>query len=301
MKQIAILSGKGGSGKTSICAALIDLISQNHSLSMVDADVDTANLNLLIPCTEQTEQSFQGGKKAIIAQESCIRCGICLKYCRFHAVHRTLDDSGLNPRFSIDLLACEGCAVCAQQCPSSAISMHPTQDGVWYRSSSEYGECFHAHLFAGHENSGKLVSTIISAARRYVQNSAVDLILVDGPPGIGCPVIAVCNQSDLALIVTEPTPSGIHDMQRILDTIRYFDLPAFLIINKFDLHLQNTEQILEQCEREDVPVLGQTPFDPQFNEAILHAQPITRYAADSPSNQAIHAIWQQLKSQVLNS
>lgn len=298
MKQIAVLSGKGGSGKTSLSAALIDLVAQEHSIVMVDADVDASNLDLLISCKQQTRQDFWGGQKAVIDQDNCIQCGDCLTHCRFHAVRNIQDDSESILHFTIDPYLCEGCAVCAQQCPASAISMHSTRDGEWYRSQSEYGVCFHAHLFAGHENSGKLVSTIISAARQYVQTSAIEITIVDGPPGIGCPVIAVCNQSDLAVIVTEPTPSGIHDMQRILDTTRHFNLPAYVVINKSDLHPQNTEHILEICQRDAIPVLGQIPFDPQFNQAVIHAQPITRYAPDSPSSAAVRAIWQNLKKQL---
>jgi len=298
MKQIAILSGKGGSGKTSLSAALIDLINQEYSLVMIDADVDASNLDLLISCKQQTRQDFWGGQKAVIDQENCIQCGDCLEHCRFYAVRETQADPGSSTRFSIDPYLCEGCAVCAQQCPVSAISMHPTRDGVWYQSQSAYGMCFHAHLFAGHENSGKLVSTIISAARQYTQINTIDFTLVDGPPGIGCPVIAVCNQSDLAVIVTEPTPSGIHDMKRILDTTRHFHIPAYVVINKSDLHLQNTEQIIKICQRDTIPVLGRIPFDPQFNQAVLHAQPITRYAASSPSSSAVREIWQKLKIQM---
>ena len=299
MIQISILSGKGGSGKTSVSAALIDLIAREYPLTLVDADVDASNLDLLIPCELQTQHEFIAGQVAKIDEKRCIQCGICETVCRFHAIDQNQDPSHPNIKLIVNPLQCEGCAVCAQQCPQTAITMSAQQDGVWYQSKSKHGIFFHAHLFAGHENSGKLVSTIISAARAYAQSNASSIILVDGPPGIGCPVIAACNQSDLAVIVTEPTPSGIHDMQRILDTIYHFKLPAFIVINKSDLHPQNTQKIMGVCRQRDVPILGEIPFDPQFNQAMIHAQPITQFAPQSDSSKSIENIWHNLKEQIV--
>lgn len=298
MIQISILSGKGGSGKTSVSAALIDLIAQECLLTLVDADVDASNLDLLIPPAIQNEYDFFGGQAAEIDNDQCIHCGVCEHVCRFHAIKQDQSSSSLNPILSVDPLLCEGCAVCAQQCPQAAITMRVQKDGVWYRSHSEFGIFFHAHLFAGHENSGKLVSTIISAAREHASSNANRIILVDGPPGIGCPVIAACNQSDFAIIVAEPTLSGIHDMQRMLDTTRHFNLPAFIVINKFDLLNQNTETILEICRQGDIHVLGKIPFDPQFNQAMIHAQPITRFSPSSLSSESIQQIWHNIKDQL---
>ena len=298
MIQISILSGKGGSGKTSICAALIDLIAQEYPLTLVDADVDASNLDLIIPCKKQIQHDFTAGQIARIEKEQCIQCGICETICRFHAIEQKQGPFDLNTILCVNPLLCEGCAVCAQQCPQAAITMCTQQDGVWYQSQSEHGTFFHAHLFAGHENSGKLVSTIISAAHQHAQSSTSRIILVDGPPGIGCPVIAACNQSDLIIIVTEPTPSGIYDMQRMLDTTSNFKIPAFIIINKSDLHPHNTMKIVEVCRQRNIHVLGEIPFDPQFNQAMIHAQPITQFSPRSLSSESIQKIWHNLKEQI---
>ncbi len=293
--QISILSGKGGSGKTSLTAALITLMAKEHPLILVDADVDASNLDLIIPSDKQNEYDFLAGKVAQIDPDNCIACGICENVCRFGAVEY---DAQAEQPYHIDPMHCEGCAVCAHECPQEAIALISRQDGVWFHSTSPYGNFFHAHLYAGHENSGKLVATILTAAHEHAENDDKRLIIVDGPPGIGCPVIATCTQTDAAIIVTEPTPSGIHDMLRILDTTQHFKKPSYVIINKADLHPENAHQIEDVCQQRQVPVLGSIPFDPQFNKAMVQAQPITTYAPESLSSQSIVKIWHNLQQEL---
>lgn len=297
--QIAVFSGKGGSGKTSFSAALIPLIKQQYDLVLVDADVDASNLHLVIPHVEQIRTAFWGGKKALIDPQRCIQCGLCEKLCHFHAIQSFSDASSSSTLFTVDALRCEGCTLCALQCPAQAIQMEPQQDGWWYCSHTEFGPFFHAHLFPGHENSGKLVTTIIDQARSVVDGKQT-ILVVDGPPGIGCPVIAASTQSDIAVLVIEPTLSGIHDMQRIADTTRHFHIPSYVVLNKADLDENNAATILEICARSGIPVLGNIPFDETFTEAMLHAQPLTQYAPDSPSSKAVLNIWHNLE-QVLKS
>jgi len=296
--QIAVFSGKGGAGKTSFSAALVPLIAHEHDLVLVDADVDASNLHLVISHSMQTRTAFLGGKKAQIEQDACTQCGLCEKLCRFHAIHKQSAEVNSPLQFNVNTMQCEGCNLCAFQCPSHAIYMEPKQDGWWFASRSDFGAFYHAHLFPGHENSGKLVSTIISMARSTAENAHHSILLVDGPPGIGCPVIAASNQSDIAIIVTEPTLSGIHDMQRILDTTHHFQIPSFVVLNKADLDESNAARVHAICDESDIPVLGSIPFDPAFTQAMLHAQPITLYTPNSPSSIAIQKIWHNLNQTI---
>ncbi len=297
--QIAILSGKGGSGKTSFSAALAPLITSRHNLVLVDADVDASNLHLVISHSVQTRTAFWGGKKTVIDQNLCTQCGLCENICHFHAIQSQSGEGKSSTLFTVNPMQCEGCTLCALQCPTQAIHMEPHQDGWWYFSQTKFGDFFHAHLFPGHENSGKLVSTIIDQARSSVGGDHT-ILLVDGPPGIGCPVIAASTQSDIAVLVIEPTLSGIHDMQRIADTTRHFHIPSYVVLNKADLDENNAATILEICARSGIPVLGNIPFDETFTEAMLHAQPLTQYAPDSLSSKAVQKIWHNLE-QVLKS
>lgn len=234
MKQVVILSGKGGTGKTTVAAALAHLASQDSSIVLVDADVDAANLELVLDPKELQRHEFEGGKLACIDAELCTACDRCAEVCRFDAVIPG------EKSYAIDAPACEGCASCFYQCPVEAIHMEQQIAGRWFRSDTQYGPLFHAHLFAGQENSGKLVTLVKAKARRLAMDVDAGLLIVDGPPGIGCPVIAACTGADLALLVVEPTVSGVHDLERILATSEHFGVPASVLINKADLNLKHS-------------------------------------------------------------
>lgn len=297
--QISVFSGKGGTGKTSITAALIPLISRDFPVVIVDADVDASNLHLSIPYVQKENHPFTGGEKGVINDASCQRCGLCVNACRFDAIRENISTTSPKmQRYMIDPFLCEGCAVCESVCPHQAIQMQAVQDGFWYESKSENKPFFHAHLFPGHENSGKLVSTIIAAAHQSIENDPNTIILVDGPPGIGCPVISTCNQTDIAILVAEPTLSGIHDVLRMLATTSHFHIPSFLILNKADLNQENAVALRNLSQAKDIIFLGEIAFDTLFTQAQLAAQPLTSYAPHSKSSQAIRKIWHNLKQYV---
>ncbi len=269
MKQIVVLSGKGGTGKTTVAAALAHLASREARIAMVDADVDAANLELLLSPQKRETHEFVGGKVAAIDRELCTDCGSCVEVCRFEAIQR--DGRGLQ----VDPIACEGCASCFYRCPSEAIKMEDAVSGLWFRSDTRFGPLFHAHLFPAAENSGKLVTQLKQRARELVEEENRDYLIVDGPPGIGCPVIAACSGSDLALLVTEPTAAGVHDLQRILATVRHFRVPAAVAINKCDLNIARRREIQGFCDAEDIPVAAQIPFDTDVTRAMVHGRVVT--------------------------
>jgi len=291
MKQLVILSGKGGSGKTSVTAAFAHLATIDHyavSTVLADADVDAANLELLLAPQIEEEQDFWGGQIAEIDQETCIRCGDCVQVCRFDAIYEEEGD------FWIDPIACDGCASCVYQCPVEAISMHEQIVGKWYQSHSNYGPLFHAALRPAQENSGKLVTLVKQRARLMALEEDRQLVLVDGPPGIGCPVISAASGAHLALIVAEPTSSGVHDMQRVLETTDHFGVPALVCINKADLYPEGAEEIEAYCHENGIQVVGKIPFDPVVTEAMVQGKPITVYRPDSDASRAIKDIWLQV-------
>jgi MinD superfamily P-loop ATPase len=289
MKQLVILSGKGGTGKTSLAAAFAHLAREGPCrvrLVLADADVDAPNLDLVLEPRRLEEHDFVGGSIAEIVGEICDACGLCGDVCRFEAI---LEEDG---RFEIDPLACEGCGACFHECPAQAIRMQPQVAGHWYRSESRYGPLIHAALFPAHENSGKLVTLVKQQARLLALDGGYLGLLVDGPPGIGCPVISAAAGADLALIVTEPTVAGIHDMERILETTEHFRVPAQVCINKADLYPAGIDQILDACRRKGIAVAGCIPFDEAVTEAMVRGEPVTVYSPGAPASQAISQVWQ---------
>lgn len=285
MKQLVIVSGKGGTGKTSIAAGLAQLAAHTHKLVMADVDVDAANMDLILSPKLVQTRDFLGGKIAKIDATLCISCGICKEVCRFEAV---VDE----PHYQIDPIACEGCAACYYQCPVQAIEMEQQTAGIWSVSDTAFGRLYHAHLYAGQENSGKLVTLVKSKARLFAEDSNADFLLVDGPPGIGCPVIAAVSGADLVLIVTEPSVAGAHDMERILALAHHFNIPAIVIINKADLNTEQTEGIKAYCAANSVTIVGEIPYDDAVTEYMVRG--LTMSHGDGQLKDALRQTWMRI-------
>lgn len=291
MKQLVILSGKGGTGKTSLAAAFAHLAHDGHfplKAVLADADVDAANMELVLRPERLETHDFTGGSVAVIDPQLCQSCGMCEQVCRFDAVLPAMD------AYLVDPIACDGCAACVYQCPENAIRMEPQTAGRWYISESRYGQLFHADLYPAQENSGKLVTLVKQNARLYAMDHDLPLVIVDGPPGIGCPVIAASAGADLALIVTEPSAAGMHDLERILKTTEHFRIPALVIINKADIFAEGAAQIETVCTEKGIQVIGHIPFDPAVTEAMVNGEPVTVYQPAGPASQAMQAAWQMV-------
>lgn len=297
MKQLVILSGKGGTGKTSVAAAFAHLAAEGEppvAAVLADADVDASNLELVLnPRALETHQ-FIGGSVASIDPELCEGCGRCYEVCRFDAV---LPPSGAGP-YTVDPIACEGCAACVYQCPEQAIAMSPQVAGLWFRSDSRYGALFHAALLPAQENSGKLVTLVKQQARLLALDEGAAALIVDGPPGIGCPVISAASGADLALIVAEPTSAGIHDLSRVVQTTAHFRVPVIVCINKADIYPAGTEQIESYCRENGIGMAGHLPFDPLVTDAMVRGEPITAYRPDSPAALALRTLWERVAARL---
>lgn len=261
-KQVVIVSGKGGTGKTIISAAFC-AIAKNKVI--VDADVDAADLFLLLNPINKEIHKFSGGYKAVIDQSTCSRCGNCSSNCRFDAI---------NKNFMVDEILCEGCGLCAKICPSNAIKMHPSDSGEWYISETKHGTFVHAKLGIAEENSGKLVSLIKHKAAEIANKNSCEWIIIDGPPGIGCPTIATLGNSYCIVIVTEPTLSGLHDAKRVAELAKHFNLPVKFIINKYDLNQLMTEEIEKYCDINQIEVIGKIIFDINVVQTIIDGQTV---------------------------
>lgn len=264
-KQIVIVSGKGGTGKTVISAAFAN-IAKNKVI--VDADVDAADLFLLLNPINKETHKFSGGYKAVIDSSLCNQCANCYSYCRFEAIKKNTN------RFTIDEILCEGCGICAKICQNNAINMYLTESGEWYVSETKQGIFIHAKLGIAEENSGKLVSLIKNKAVEIAKEKNCDWIIIDGPPGIGCPAIATIGNSDCAIVITEPTLSGLHDSNRIIELIKYFAIPIKLIINKYDLNLEMTAKIEEFCRAAQIEIIGKLMFDKNVVQSIIDGQSV---------------------------
>ena len=281
MKQITVISGKGGTGKTVLTASFAALA---HNACFVDCDVDAADLHLLLNPKVREKHIFRSGKTARIDKTICSECGECVDVCRFSAI---------NEDFEVDGISCEGCAICSVVCPSKAIIMEDNLSGEWYVSDTKYGPFVHARLGIAEENSGKLVTTVRKAAQEIADRERLDYVINDGPPGIGCPVIASLSGVDLALIVTEPTLAGIHDMERIADLAIHFSIPVEVVINKYDINLKNTGSIEEICSRRKIRIAAQLPFSETFTKAMVRGVPVPKYCRDEITEQ-IAVLWQNI-------
>jgi len=280
MKEVVVLSGKGGTGKTSIVGSFAAL-EKNKVLA--DCDVDAADLHLLLQPTIREEHEFWSGQVAAIDEEKCTRCGLCEELCRFDAIRD----------FQVDAVSCEGCGFCSHICPAEAITMKENLAGRWSVSDTRYGPLVHARLGIAQENSGKLVATVRKQAREIAENLGSDYIIGDGPPGIGCPVISSLSGADLALLVTEPTLSGQHDLERVLGVCNHFKVPVIVCINKYDINEENSHQIEGSCLSQGVEVAARIPFDNAVTEAMVQGVPLVEYSRNGISQQ-IEILWDRI-------
>jgi len=286
MKEVVVLSGKGGTGKTTIVGSLAALAERKV---LADCDVDAADLYLLLgPAHKQTNE-FWSGQVAHVDADKCNQCGLCQDLCRFDAIHE----------FRVEEVSCEGCGLCSQVCPTEAISMKETMAGHWYVSDTRYGPLVHARLGIAQENSGKLVAVVRQEAKRLAREQALDYIISDGPPGIGCPVISSLSGAGLALLVTEPSLSGMHDLDRVLGVCRHFGVPAAVCINKYDLNEENTARIERQCLSQGVQIVGRVPFDNVVTESIVQGVPVVEYSDDDVARE-IKQMWRRLAVMLAN-
>jgi MinD superfamily P-loop ATPase len=282
MKELVVISGKGGTGKTSILAAFASLIKNKV---LCDADVDAADLHLIMDPQIIERHDFQSGHTAIINQDKCTRCGLCRDLCRWDAVSED---------FVVDPIACEGCGVCHYLCPEAAIDFPLNTCGEWFISNTRFGPMAHATLGIAEENSGKLVTLIRQEGKKLAEEKNLDLLLTDGPPGIGCPVIASLGGSTAVLIVAEPTVSGRHDMERVSELAAFFRVPAMVCVNKFDLNPAETQGIEDFARQKNIRVMGRIPFDPVFTRAMVQGQTIFEYNPHSGGAGATKKIWEDL-------
>ena len=279
MKQIVIISGKGGTGKTVLTASFAAIAEKKV---MADCDVDAADLHLLLAPDVKERHLFKSGKTAVINDDICTACGKCRELCRFDAISED---------FIVDPVLCEGCAFCSFTCPEGAIKMEENTTGEWFISSTRFGPMVHARLGIAEENSGKLVSLVRKKSREIAERENLDWVIVDGSPGIGCPVIASISGVDTALVVTEPTISGLHDADRVIQVAKHFNIPVKMVINKYDLNLDMTRNIEDYCVRNRIDVLGKIGFDEQVIRAMVEGKTIVEYA-DNDTTEAIRTIWE---------
>jgi MinD superfamily P-loop ATPase len=281
MKEVVVLSGKGGTGKTSIVGSFAALADNKV---LVDCDVDAADLQLLLSPSVKQESEFWSGQVAHIDEDKCTQCGLCQDLCRFGAIRD----------FRVDPVSCEGCGFCSHICPVEAITMEENMSGHWFISDAKYGPLVHARLGIAQENSGKLVAVVRQQAKQLAEKGRLDYTISDGPPGIGCPVISSLSGANLALLVTEPTLSAMHDLERVLGVCRHFGVPALVCINKYDLNEDNTCQIEKYCLDQGVEVAARIPFDNAVTEAIVHGLPVVEYSQGKVA-QEIQSLWQRIK------
>ena len=288
MKELVILSGKGGTGKTSVTAAFARLAKQPV---IADCDVDAADLALVLSPVRRETHRFQSGHLASIMTEVCCNCGVCLPECRFDAIMPPSTEHG-HDTYWIDETACEGCGVCLESCPMDVIEFNERTCGQWMISDTPYGPLIHAELGVAAENSGKLVSTVRQAARRIADENNASLILVDGPPGVGCPVIASLTGATDVLLITEPTLSGAHDLKRALALTKHFGLPASVCVNKWDINSRVTEQIEKEAATAGASIAGRIRYDPSVTKAQIAACSVIDL--DCPSSADIQCLWTNL-------
>jgi MinD superfamily P-loop ATPase len=282
MKELVVISGKGGTGKTSLMAAFASLVEKKV---LCDADVDAADLHLITDPEIIERHDFEAGHRATIDISRCTECGLCRDLCRWDAI---------SEGYNVNPIRCEGCGVCVYFCPEKAVDFPLNTCGEWYASDTRFGPMVHAMLGIAEENSGKLVTLVRQEAKKLADARDLDLILTDGPPGVGCPVIASIGGANAVLIVTEPTVSGKHDLERVAQLAHHFNVPAMVCVNKFDLNPDSTREIEVLVEDKGLHFLGQIPFDPIFTKAMVQGQTIFEYNGNSEAGQVIKQVWRKI-------
>lgn len=287
VKELVVISGKGGTGKTSIAASIISIASNSIKLVAADCDVDASTLHVLLNPRIKHEEKFSGSKVAEINRSECIRCRCCQAVCEFNAIED----------FRVNVFSCEGCGVCRLFCPVNAISLKDRESGFLFISETKYGPMCHARLLPGEANSGKLVSLVKQRAKMVAEEEKRDLIVVDGPPGIGCPVISSIAGANLLLAVAEPTLSGLHDLMRAIGLARFFKMTkVFVAINMWDINAEVSAKIVEACRNEGVEVLAKIPFDRRVIEAVVNRAPAVEYDPKSAFSVEVKHLWDSLAS-----
>jgi MinD superfamily P-loop ATPase len=290
MKEIVVISGKGGTGKTTLTASFTCL--EGSHLLLADCDVDAADMHLLMEPQIRKREDFYSGQLAHISQERCTQCGKCAEICRFGAINL------IDGVYSVDPLDCEGCGYCARICPSEAISNENLKAGEWFLSSIKTGGMMvHARLGIGAENSGKLVAKVKKEARERARLNGNGMIIIDGPPGIGCPVISSITGSDFAVLITESTLSGLHDLKRAYELVKKFKIRTGCIINKSDLNLEVTAKIKAFLEAEGILQIASLPYDEIFTESMTYGQAVTEYANNDLTS-LIEDGWNKIKNSI---
>ena len=287
MREVVVLSGKGGSGKTSLVGVFAALAEQKV---LCDADVDASDLHLILDPDVLSREDFQSGHSAVIDPDKCVQCGQCRELCQWEAISED---------FVVDSLECEGCGVCYYLCPEQAVLFPVNTCGEWYISETRFGPLVHARLKAAEENSGKLVAHVRQQARTLAEEKGLDLIITDGPPGIGCPVIASMGGATAVVIVTEPTVSGAHDMGRVLSLVDHFKIPALVLINKADLNPDMADKIEREVSKTNVKFLGRVPFDSAFTEAMVKGETLVEYDGAGLKDVLVE-IWADLHTYLLS-
>ena len=290
MNEIVILSGKGGTGKTSLSAAFATL---EKNLVVADCDVDAANLYLILQPKNEIEEVYVSGHRAHIDYSKCTHCGICADYCRFDAI------SVLDGKVQIIDTSCDGCKLCSRICSVGAIEMLPSDKSRWYAGAYRNGQMVHARLAPGEENSGKLVNVVRNYAKKLAAETNAKTIIIDGPPGTGCPVVSSLTGVKKVILVTEPSKSGFHDLKRIFELAESFKIKSSVVINKYDLNLDMSRKIEEWCKLFSIPVLGRLPFDKQIVEAMLQCKSIIEWQPSSAISREIKNIWQTINSDLI--
>ena len=286
LKQITVISGKGGTGKTTLVASFAAL-AENKVIA--DCDVDAPDIHLLLHPEIIKEEEFKGLKVAVMDKTLCTECGICEETCRFNAIALT-EESG----YAVNPARCEGCGACVFSCPQEALTLKERVSGYSFISKTKYGTMAHAELNIAEEASGKLVTVVRNNAQQVAEKESCELILIDGAPGIGCPVIASLTGVDLALVVTEPTMSGLHDLERILDVTRHFGIGSVVCINKYDINEENSRRITEFCRQRGIEVVGNIPYDAVVTEAMVAGKPVIEFSEGRVSD-AIKNVWEGIK------
>ena len=278
VNEIAVISGKGGTGKTTVCVALGTIAG---NVVMADCDVDAPDVHILLNPSIKSKTDFVASKVAVINPDVCTECGLCEDKCRFHAITNS----------QVDPISCEGCGVCAHICPENAIEMVDRQSGYLYDSDTRIGPLMHAKLLPGEGNSGRLVTEVRRLSTQVATEKGISTVLIDGSPGIGCPVIATVTGIKLGVIVTEPTKSGIHDMQRVAELLDKFRVKTTVIINKYDLNPENTKAIEHYCQSNNIEILGKIKFDTMMTKSMVAAQALPEYAPEHEITHLLRNIW----------